>query len=339
MKQNIFSHNEAYSLDLIIKYRENTFSFNLIDSHEENEEETSDEFNEISKVEDTPPSPQTEKPLLSDSDINKQNEQNAISEFKPFTSLCFLLSGELQLGTKGQPKQLLKSGYSYIDFDKKLGGTLNTSDDNNLQTFNIHFSKAAFQNYYKQLQNAGIIKFPIHHYAFSNTSKKLIAFQTNAALLIILHQLHECPYIGNSRISYLQSKIFELLIVYFDNVNKHLEGEDNDSTKLIDSDIQKIKFLKQKLSYIQEERLQINDLAKEIGMSSTDMQVKFKLHTGKTIIQYHREHILESSLNLLKSGMPIKNIAYACGYSSTSAFSKAFSKYFGFSPSKIQHDN
>lgn len=125
----------------------------------------------------------------------------------------------------------------------------------------------------------------------------------------------------------------------FDNVNKHLESKDTNSIKLNENDIEKIIFLKRKLSTLHDSRLQLNDLAKEIGMSGTDMQVKFKNHTGKTIIQYHREHILQGSMNLLKTNMAIKNIAYECGYSSTAAFSKAFSKFFGFSPSTVVKEN
>lgn len=94
-----------------------------------------------------------------------------------------------------------------------------------------------------------------------------------------------------------------------------------------------MEFLKEILN--QPNNPSLKSISRQIGMSETNMQLKFKAYTGKTIIQYHREQVLLNALQMIQANLPIKEVAYFSGYSSTASFSKAFKKFIGLSPSEV----
>ncbi|NVK35546.1 MAG: helix-turn-helix transcriptional regulator [Rhodobacteraceae bacterium] len=76
----------------------------------------------------------------------------------------------------------------------------------------------------------------------------------------------------------------------------------------------------------------LDTLASEAGMSRTQFAVVFKEIVGVTPISYLNSWRLEVSRTLLAEGMPVKNVAKECGFASPAAFSRAFSRQYGYSP-------
>jgi AraC-like DNA-binding protein len=63
------------------------------------------------------------------------------------------------------------------------------------------------------------------------------------------------------------------------------------------------------------------------------LEKAFKELFGFRIKEYQVKQRIEFSKQLLKEGLPIKQVAYKCYYSSQSAYSTAFKKEFAISPS------
>ncbi|MDP4132660.1 MAG: AraC family transcriptional regulator [Bacillota bacterium] len=131
-------------------------------------------------------------------------------------------------------------------------------------------------------------------------------------------------------------------------------GESNDYTelaklylygllKLIDEEISlpriKDKRISDVLLYIQNhynEELSVVNLSKQFHLELNYFIRLFKKITGVSPYNYIKSLRLNMAIYMLESGMAVSAAAEETGYSSPSAFSKAFRQHTGFSPSELK---
>ncbi|WP_445381486.1 helix-turn-helix domain-containing protein [Robiginitalea sp. IMCC43444] len=78
----------------------------------------------------------------------------------------------------------------------------------------------------------------------------------------------------------------------------------------------------------------VSSLAKELGISRSELYRRIKNEEQKSASQFIREIRLERSLELLKTDQySITEIAYMVGFNSPTYFSTCFKEYYGYSPS------
>lgn len=83
--------------------------------------------------------------------------------------------------------------------------------------------------------------------------------------------------------------------------------------------------------------IQIDDLAKLAFLSVSALERRFKKYLSKTPKQFLNEVRLENARRLLtETQQPIMEIAYKCGFSEHSYFSKQFKALFGILPSQLR---
>ena len=93
------------------------------------------------------------------------------------------------------------------------------------------------------------------------------------------------------------------------------------------------------LDYIEEhleEKLTSGQLADIAGYSEYHFLQLFKAHTGETVMEYVCRRRLFRAMDELASGSRIIDVAFQYGFESHSAFSRAFKREFGFSPSLLR---
>ncbi|MGD1937070.1 MAG: helix-turn-helix domain-containing protein [Cyanophyceae cyanobacterium] len=77
----------------------------------------------------------------------------------------------------------------------------------------------------------------------------------------------------------------------------------------------------------------LHDLAKDLGISHTCLNRRFRKHFGMTVFEWLRMHRLERAQRYLQDQeRSITQIAFQCGFSSASHFGQCFKKQFGRSP-------
>ena len=76
----------------------------------------------------------------------------------------------------------------------------------------------------------------------------------------------------------------------------------------------------------------LEKLAETAGMSRTQFAVTFKELVGATPMGYLSNWRLDIARSELETGRQVKAVASLCGFASPAAFSRAFSRRFGYSP-------
>lgn len=87
-------------------------------------------------------------------------------------------------------------------------------------------------------------------------------------------------------------------------------------------------------SNISEPELSVEEMAKNLNMSRTNLHRKIKMLTGQSPVELIKTIRMKQAAYFLKKGsLTISEVAYEVGYNSLSYFSSSFTSYWGVSPS------
>ena len=82
----------------------------------------------------------------------------------------------------------------------------------------------------------------------------------------------------------------------------------------------------------------VEELAKNIGMSRSQLHRKLNSSTGQSVSQFIREHRLQRGMELLKSGeLTATEVADRIGFGSATYFNKCFNEYYGYPPGEAKN--
>ena len=85
------------------------------------------------------------------------------------------------------------------------------------------------------------------------------------------------------------------------------------------------------------ERIALDEVARAVSFSSGECCRMFKRLTGETIFSYLQSYRLSRSMQMLRtSDATVSQIAYECGFCSTSYFIEVFKKNFGMTPRQLR---
>ncbi len=86
------------------------------------------------------------------------------------------------------------------------------------------------------------------------------------------------------------------------------------------------------------EQFSVEELAKNIGMSRSQLHRKLNSVTGQSVSQFIREYRLQLGMALLKEGdLTAAEVADRIGFGSATYFNKCFNEYYGFPPGEVKN--
>ncbi|PWS32201.1 helix-turn-helix domain-containing protein [Pedobacter paludis] len=85
------------------------------------------------------------------------------------------------------------------------------------------------------------------------------------------------------------------------------------------------------------ERLSLVHLEDSFQLNRSKMIKGFKLMYGESIMAYHLTIRMNHALEILKSGVQVKELAIAMEYSSSSSFARAFRRIHGHPPEHFRY--
>jgi TolB-like protein/AraC-like DNA-binding protein len=100
-----------------------------------------------------------------------------------------------------------------------------------------------------------------------------------------------------------------------------------------------IEKLKQEIdSNLTNAQFGVEELAKKIGMSRSQLHRKLTVISGQSVSQFIREYRLQLAMELLKEGeLTATEVADKTGFGSATYFNKCFNDYYGFPPGEVKN--
>ena len=86
------------------------------------------------------------------------------------------------------------------------------------------------------------------------------------------------------------------------------------------------------------DQFSVEELARTIGMSRSQLHRKLNSATGQSVSQFIREYRLHRGMELLKTGeLTAAEVADRVGFGSATYFNKCFTEYYGFPPGEAKN--
>lgn len=171
--------------------------------------------------------------------------------------------------------------------------------------------------------------FQKHHYAIYRTNNEE-PLKDLISLVIKMENLLKVPD-SPERENELKVILVEVLL----SIHKLQQYKITDAS--IDLN-EKNEYIQQIATYVQDhfnEKIQLEDISKELNISKSYLVHLFKEQTGYTIMEYLMQYRLTQALHLMKMypNATIKDLCNPCGFESEAHFSRFFKKNLGQSPS------
>ncbi|KAM3102119.1 helix-turn-helix domain-containing protein [Phormidesmis sp. 146-12] len=160
-------------------------------------------------------------------------------------------------------------------------------------------------------------------------------YRSTPAMEIALQQIWQCPYHGVMKQRYLETKIWELLLLSVEPLLEEspllsleqLPG--NLKSEQVDRIYAARKILLQRL----ENPPSIAELARLVGLNDRILKEGFRACFGTTVFNYLHHYRLEQAQQLLLTGdLKSEEVMQRVGFTSRSYFAAAFRKKFGINP-------
>ena len=156
--------------------------------------------------------------------------------------------------------------------------------------------------------------------------------QTTPEMLTILHKIINCPYQGDLRRLYLESKLLELIVLKLAQLQQE-EPLPQTGIRLKADDIEQIHRARDILVQNLQQPPSLTELARLVEINDFKLKRGFRQVFGTTVFGYLYQCRMEKAQQLLENGADsIAQVAQVVGYASPSQFSAAFKRKFGLSP-------
>ena len=161
--------------------------------------------------------------------------------------------------------------------------------------------------------------------AFPNYDQTLSAFKLILVLISFLFQLFLTIMCFN--IKYTAFDIRRLL----EEDDKRNFVEDNRLNAILNC-WTKLEVLINEDKVFLEPDLNLIELSQRLGTNRTYLSQAIKQFSGSSFSDFINSARIDYAKNLLLNNMPLKNVEYSCGYTSTSTFYRQFQRQVGMSP-------
>jgi AraC-like DNA-binding protein len=86
------------------------------------------------------------------------------------------------------------------------------------------------------------------------------------------------------------------------------------------------------------DQFSVEELARNIGMSRSQLHRKLVTATGQSVSQFIREYRLQLGMDLLKGGdLTAAEVSERIGFGSATYFNKCFNEFYGFPPGEVKN--
>ncbi|MBB6520714.1 helix-turn-helix transcriptional regulator [Pseudoteredinibacter isoporae] len=162
--------------------------------------------------------------------------------------------------------------------------------------------------------------------------ERVFSLNLSRSIKEVLEEILAMPYEHHMAGIYLEAKVTELLFHTFNDFYRLHQGLDN-SIQISHHKAKALAFILQNINNNLATQPDIDRLARETGLSRSNLLSTFKSSVGMNFSDYLLQQRMESARCLITAGKSnILETALAVGYKDQSAFGRAYKRYFGHSP-------
>lgn len=221
------------------------------------------------------------------------------------------------------------SGDCVLSYLPKTRCIIETPPEERILGISVHFSVNTFKDLFREIP-------PYLDEIFSSpkaTPRFYRQSRFNSETAIILNQIIVCPYDGEIRRLFLESKALELVALTMSAMEKR-----SHPSALTHREEERIREGYQILSRRIEAPPTLCELSREIGINRNKLNCGFKHLYGDTVFNVLRDLRLYRARDLLlDSEKSLVDIALSVGYSNQANFTTAFRRRFGKTPLTVRH--
>jgi len=198
--------------------------------------------------------------------------------------------------------------------------------------FSIHFSQAYLDNWcsFYPILRKFLEKIENRQAATLCDANQITSPQMNG----IIQQIINNKYVGVARSMYIDIKIRELIMLVMDTVSNYPTPCNNGLTK---SEIEQFSEAKNLLLSNLQNPMSLKQMSRKFGINIKKIKSGFKQLYQMTPFNLLLTTRMEKAKNMLTcTDIDIVTIAEETGYDNKHSFSKAFKKYFGFTPGQCR---
>jgi AraC family transcriptional regulator, transcriptional activator of the genes for pyochelin and ferripyochelin receptors len=149
----------------------------------------------------------------------------------------------------------------------------------------------------------------------------------------VLDQILNCPFTGNTRRIYLESKCLELIALKLEQFKQGDRYDRKPLCSLKPDDVDRIYLARDIITQNVHNPPSLMQLARQVGLNDFKLKLGFRQIFRTTVFGYLHRHRMERARQLLSDRrMNVKEVAQAVGYANQSRFAAAFRKQFGINP-------
>ena len=153
----------------------------------------------------------------------------------------------------------------------------------------------------------------------------------------IIEAILRNPYTGGTQEFYIAAKVVELLIVILEKITHHPTLERIFFPK---DEIERIYAAKDVLLSDFEKPITLAILSRKVGLNTTKLKTGFRQFYGSSIAAFRlHARMKEATMRLNNTTDSVSDISYATGFANSQHFSKAFRKYYGYTPTQLRKEN
>lgn len=153
---------------------------------------------------------------------------------------------------------------------------------------------------------------------------------------LLVREMLDCQRVGPLRRLFLEAKTLELVCCILDHFAASSD-QPAAAIRLTSSDRRRLQQVRELLETSFMEPTRIEDLARQFGLNRNKLCSGFRQLFGVSIFDFACGLKMDQAWRLLReSQLSVSAIALNVGYSSSAAFSAAFHRHFGNSPSDIR---
>lgn len=150
----------------------------------------------------------------------------------------------------------------------------------------------------------------------------------------IIQEMLSTQYTGELLQLYLNARVMDLLFLCFEN---NMPVPAPGDIHLWESDLAGIEAIRQELFTHLNKQYSLAHLALKAGMNKNKLAKGFRQVVGVPLFSYQLQmRMVKAKKLLLATDAPVTAIGYEVGYRDVQAFSKAFKKHYGLSPSEYK---